>query len=80
MTRKFQHLVSKTYSIFFKKISVSNINIDLLQLIMAVDVAEPQLVRLKFVEPDTSKDPWDCGYVASPDPKEAINKILHKGK
>jgi hypothetical protein len=43
---------------------------------MAVAVAEPQLERLKFVEPDTSKDPWDCGYVTLPDPKEVINEVL----
>jgi hypothetical protein len=43
---------------------------------MAVAVAEPQLARVKFVEPDTSKDPWDCGYVASPEPKEVINEVL----
>jgi hypothetical protein len=43
---------------------------------MAVDVAEPRLARLKFIEPDTSKGPWGCGYVASPDPKEVINGIL----
>jgi hypothetical protein len=75
MTRNCQHLISKTFSIFFK-ISISNINIDLLQLIIAVAVAEPQLERLKSVEPDTSKDPWDCGYVASSDLKEVINEVL----
>lgn len=34
-----------------------------------------QLARIQYVEPETSVDPWDCGYFAVPKAKEVIHTI-----